>query len=81
MSATLTDTALFATIIIAAIALLILLFVVVFNCSRPGIYLDDNQDIITRLRADSDAINITVPMNQVEEPQTKQASRPTLLPF
>lgn len=81
MPASLTDTALFATIIIAAIALLILLFVVVFNYSRPGIYLDDNQDIITRLRADSDASNTTINMHQVEEPHTHKAPRSTILPF
>lgn len=75
MPATLTDTALFASIIIFAIVFLILLFVVAFNYSRPGIYLEDDHSSEPAYYASS----TTIQMDQVDAPLSKPLSQSILL--
>lgn len=73
MAASLTDTALFAGIIVLAIALLMMLFIYAFNNSRPGIYLDDENSSPAGSRSpySSPANEFTVSMHQIDQPVPK----------
>jgi hypothetical protein len=79
MSATLTDTALFASIIIFAIALLIMLFAIAFNCSRPGIYLEDDDQVTSSGPPSYSSSSTIIPMHQVDDPLSKPIQ--SILPF
>ena len=81
MAASLTDTALFAGIIVLAIALLMMLFVYAFNNSRPGIYLDDENSSPTDPQSSysSPANEFTVSMHQVDQPVPKHSQ--SILPL
>ncbi|KAG2182908.1 hypothetical protein INT44_005889 [Umbelopsis vinacea] len=70
MPASLTDTALFAGIIVLAIALLMILFVYAFNYSRPGIYLDDENSAQAGPQSSfsSPVADFAVAMHQVDQP-------------
>ncbi|KAI8584171.1 hypothetical protein K450DRAFT_267547 [Umbelopsis ramanniana AG] len=76
------DTALFAGIIVLAIALLMILFVYAFNNSRPGIYLDDENSSQAGPPSSfsSPAAEFPVSMHQVDHPvPTKHAQ--SILPL
>jgi hypothetical protein len=79
MAASLTDTALFAGIIVLAIALLMILFVYAFNNSRPGIYLNDENSSQAGPQSPFSS-SATVPMHQVDRPVPTQHSQ-SILPL